>query len=549
MKRMLVFFVMALFLSSPQAHAGKTVPSKITGVTLYSNQALLQREASADVGVGINELHLPVRAFSIDSSSAFAKVFGKGKIISVQVRSIPRSASPREKIRRLEETIEKLREDKQALLDKKASVSRQEKFLDSVVEFSETQMSKEIETRMLDSETLNNTFELLGNRFHEIFKKKTAIDKDISSIEKDILTAHRELRDLRQSEEKEQKRIELVFDSTEKQQIRIIAKYLAYNASWSPVYRVSVPDERSGVELTMNARIVQKTGADWSDVHLSVSNAVALRGVSIPTLHPWRLDLPRPRAEKTPRHPSGKGVAALGSAKPKAVMLKESRMKTDRADYAAARRLSSGISFEYELSRPVTVESRKKVTLLPLYTKDLDGEFYYYCVPRKNPRAYLVCEAEPDQEMLPGPMHIHFGTHYMGKTRFRSKSRGEKFLLPLGADRGVRVRRQKVTDHVKETFFGKFERNMVVREFGYRLTIENRKEKPIRMHVLDQIPVAKTDKIDVDDVSFEPAPQEADDRYRPGIKRWEMGIGPQKTESIDIRFTVAYPKDQPPVGL
>src|SRR6056297_2952887 len=184
MKRMLVFFVMALFLSSPQAHAGKTVPSKITGVTLYSNQALLQREASADVGVGINELHLPVRAFSIDSSSAFAKVFGKGKIISVQVRSIPRSASPREKIRRLEETIEKLREDKQAILDKKASVSRQEKFLDSVVQFSETQMSKEIETRMLDSETLNNTFELLGNRYHEIFKKKQPLIKTSQALKR-----------------------------------------------------------------------------------------------------------------------------------------------------------------------------------------------------------------------------------------------------------------------------------------------------------------------------------------------------------------------------
>ncbi len=549
MRRILVFLILVIFFSSLPVHAGQTLQSKISSVTLYTDQALVQREVLADVGPGINELLLPIQAFSIDGPSITAKVYGKGKIISVQIRTIPLKAAPQEKIRELEETIKTLERDKQALLDKEAALLRQEKFLDSIAAFSEIQVPKDIETRMVNPQELSATFTFLGDRFHEVFSKKTDIDQDVSGIEENIRTARRELNNLRQPGEKSRKVIEVVFDSAEKQEIRIVADYIAYNARWSPVYRVSVPANRSSVDLTMNACIVQKTGADWQDVNLSVSNAVPLKGVSIPSLSPWWIDLPQRRAEKTLRHPSGKGVAALGSAKPKTAMLKEGRVETDRADYAATRRSSSGISFEYELSRPVTVESRQKEILLPLYTKNLEGEFYYYCVPRKNTRAYLVCEAKPDQEMLAGPMHIHFGGHYMGKTMFTPKSRNERFLMALGADRAVEVSRQKITDHVKETFFGKFERSMVVRELGYRITVENRKKKPIRLNLIDQIPIAKTDKIDVDDVSFEPVPDEKGYMDESGVMRWQMEIGSQKSEPIEIRFTVAYPKDQPPLGL
>lgn len=550
MKRIFIFSTLVLFLSSMPVHADKMIQSEISAVTLYSDQALIQREASVDVAAGVNTLHLPLNAFSIDAPSANAKVYGKGTIISVQVRTVPLSSPPQEKIREIEGAIEQLTQEKQALVDRRNAVSRQEEFLDSVAEFSEAQIPKDLETAMVDPEALTATFELLGERFDEVYRKKTEFDLDISSLEEDIRVARRRLNELRQPGENHQKVIELVFDAEEKQHIRILADYVAYKAYWSPVYRVTVPEDRSGVELTMNARIVQKTGEDWADVMMSISNAVPLKGVSLPSLSTWWLDLQRPQDRAGASEASGRQkFGHLMRAQPEAEISEQKKASADAAEHAVAKRRESGISFEYDLPQPVSVDSRQKETLLPLYTKSLAGDFYYYCVPRVNNRVYLVCEAKPDQEILAGPMHVYFGGHYMGKTTFDPKTLDNRFLLALGADRAVQVSRKKTADHVKETFFGKFERNMVVRELGYRIAIENRKKERIRVHILDQIPVAKTDKIDVDDVSINPVPDERDYMDQSGVMMWKMAIGPQKSGEIDITFTVAYPKDQSPIGL
>ncbi|MFP4225554.1 MAG: DUF4139 domain-containing protein [Desulfobacterales bacterium] len=548
MKRILKLLVPMLFLSSIPVQANTLVQSQISAVTLYPDQALVKREAETGVESGVNTLALPIEAFSIDAPSATAKVFGKGKIISVQIQTVPLPEPPQEKIRELENKIESLSKDKQAVLDRKNAAARQETFLDAVAEFSQTQVPRELETRMLDPEALIATFEMLGDRYHEVYRRMSEFDREIEEIDKDIRLVRRQLNDLRKPGEDKQKVIEVVFDSAEKQQIRILADYVAHNAHWSPVYRVSVPQEKGDIDLTMNARIVQKTGGDWSNVALSISNAVPLKGVSLPSLSTWWIDLPRARQE-APRASGRQTVGKLMRAQPQAEMAEKAAPSADAAEYAAARKKEAGVAFEYELSRPVSVPSRQKETLLPLYTKALSGKFYYYCVPRINDRAYLVCEAKPDQEMLAGPMHVYFGGHYMGKTRFNPESRDNQFMLALGADRAVRVRREKVGDHLDETFLGKFERSMVMRELNYRIIIENRKDEPIRMHLLDQVPVARTDKIKVDDLDFDPSPDKKDYQDQSGVMIWEVTVKPGASETIDMGFTVTYPKDQPPMGL
>ncbi|HMA84598.1 MAG TPA: mucoidy inhibitor MuiA family protein [Desulfosalsimonadaceae bacterium] len=550
MKRIPELLVLMLFLSSIPVQANTLVHSRIAAVTLYSGQALVQREATIEAESGVNTLELPINAFSIDAPSATAKVFGKGRIISVQVKTVPLPAPPQQKIRELEDRIEKLNQEKQAVLDRKKAASRQEAFLDAVSEFSQTQVPKDLETRMLDPEALTATFELLGDRFHEVYRRMTEFDREIAKIEADIRVARRQLSELRNPGDDRQQVIEVVFDSAEKQQIRILADYVAYNAHWAPVYRVAVPQEKEAVDLTMNARIVQKTGEDWSDVTLSISNAVPLRGVSLPSLSTWWLDLPRPRVQaEAPQSAGRQTFGKLMRAQPEAEMAKKETAIADAAEYAAARKKDAGTAFEYELTRPVSVASRQKETLLPLYTKALSGKFFYYCVPRINTRAYLVSEVKPDKEMLAGPMHVYFAGHYMGKTQFNPESRDNRFLLALGADRAVQVRRKKVADQVDETLFGKFERSMVVRELGYRISIENRKEESVQIRLLDQVPVAKTDKIEVEDMAFDPEPDEKDYQDQSGVMMWQMEVNSQASESIDIGFTVAYPKDQPPVGL
>ncbi len=544
MKHFSALSMFLVLLAAVPVHARETVSSKISAVTLYADQAFVEREAELAAGAGIHEIRLPLEAFSIDAQSVSAKVFGEGTVVSVQVIRLPLPEPPQKQIRELEEEIGELQKEKRELLDRKEAASRQERFLDSVAEFADSQIPKDLATQMLDPQEVGATFEMLGQRFGEVFRKKTEISQQISKTVDAIRLARRRLDDLRQPGENEQKAIEVVFDSAKNQQIRVVADYVARNASWSPVYRAVVEKDAAGMELVMNARIRQTTGEDWSDVRLSISNAVPLKGMHLPSLHPWWIDLPRQQAAK-----KMSGASARREAGQLAAVPAKEKAGRRAADYAGAERKKSAIAFAYEFSRPVTIASRKKDTLLPVYSKALEGEFYYYCVPRINTRAYLVCAAEPDQEMLAGPMHIYYAGRYAGKTFFEPDSGAQKLRFALGTDRGVRVTRKKVTDHVKETFFGKFDRDMVVRELGYRIAAENRKEKTIRIRVLDQVPVAKTDKIEVDDVALKPAPARKAYNDYTGVMMWEMQIEARASETIDLGFTVAYPKGRPPEGM
>jgi hypothetical protein len=131
----------------------------------------------------------------------------------------------------------------------------------------------------------------------------------------------------------------------------------------------------------------------------------------------------------------------------------------------------------------------------------LKGEFLHYAVPKTNPLTFLVCKATADKELLGGPMNVHFGTHFVGKTFLNEKKPGETFDLNLGADREVKIKREKITDKVKETFFGAFERNTIVRSMAFRITAENLKDKPLTINILESIPVSRTDKIKVEDLN------------------------------------------------
>lgn len=526
--------VFTLFFSAA-AWAGQPVSSKITDVTLFSNKARVIRQATASVDPGIHRLVIPLSAFSIEEKSVTAEVAGQGEILGVRVTKVPTRQSPREKIRELETRLRELQDRKQTVTDRKTALERQETFLDGVVDFSGTQIPKEMKTQMPAPEDLDVTLDFLGKRFAKIFEKKRLAENKLADLKKEIDQVRRELDMIRGRADKTDTGIEILFRTEKAQELAIAAGYTVLNAGWSPVYRAMARDAASDIDLSMMAEIRQKTGEDWENVNLSVSTAAPMRGGRLPELGTWHIDTPQPRARKSGADSASamKELAARPAAKKSAPMAEAERRRTP-------------ISFEYDLPEPVSVASREEKTLLPLFTKSINGEFYHLAVPRRNPRAYLVCRAETDSELLAGPVNIFFSGRYAGEMFLEEKQAGEAFLLGLGADRSVAVKHEKVRDHRKETaFFGQIERDAIVREIKYRITAENLRDREIKLHVTDHIPVSKTDRIKVEDVAFSPGPEKRDIEGKPGVMQWRFALAPGQTKKISISFTVAYPKDMP----
>ncbi len=144
---------------------------------------------------------------------------------------------------------------------------------------------------------------------------------------------------------------------------------------------------------------------------------------------------------------------------------------------------------------------------------------------------------------------MYLGGRYIGKTHLSEKKAGEEFRLSLGADREVMVKREKVRDKVKETYFGKIQRGTIVREMAYKIVAENMKDRSILLKIVDNIPVSRTDKIEVEDLKINPEPKKKNYLDKEGVMLWEYKLDPEQKQEINIEFVVSYPKGLAPMGL
>jgi uncharacterized protein (TIGR02231 family) len=540
----------------PDHYIGTHEGNQISEVVVFTDQAYLKRVAQVQADRGLNRFLMEVQAYEVDVESAQANVFGIGEIVSVQYKEIPVRDTPQEYPRELEGRKEQLSRQRKALKDEREVHSKQIRFLDSVVGFGETEIPKEVKTQFPETENLENMLEFLGANYQRLTDRNTELSHQMEELDKELAVVEKKLKKSRRPKDATKKAIEVLFDSDQEQKIDIEVSYVAQYAFWEPVYKVDVPLDLSGVSLTMFARIRQRTGEDWRGVKLAVSNAVPLRGSELPHMDSWYLTL-APKdvvfgGAAGLEVPAPAGALESLAEEPEAVeeeVLMDLVAEPVEAEFRQAEQRELPLAFEYELPQSVSMDSGGGETMLPLYTKEMEGDFFIYSVPKIDPLSYLVCSTAPDKALLPGRLNIHFGGRFVGGTYLSEKEAGEDLLINLGVERGLKVRREKVSDKLAETFFGKVDRSTAARQLEYRIVMESLKDEQTRVRLLDSIPVSKIDRIQIKGVETEPEPTTKDYQEREGVMLWDVQLEPNTTQDIRIKFFIKHPKDTPPQGL
>ncbi|MBN1676676.1 MAG: DUF4139 domain-containing protein [Kiritimatiellae bacterium] len=534
--------------------------NRIDEVVLFTDQVYVKRRAELEAKAGLNRFFVEVKAFAVDADSAQAAVRGEGEILSVQYRQLPVKDAPQEDVRALTDRKRELARRRRALEDQKSVLLKKTQFLDSLVNFAESELPRKVKTDFPKAADLDGTLKFLDANYREQSDAIRALDHQLEDLDRDIQVLERQLKQRRQPQEETRKGIEIVFRSAGDQTLLAEPTYVARHATWEPVYRVDVPEDLTSVAMSLFARIRQKTGEDWAGVKLAVSNAVPVKGVALPDLQSWRVDIgrrPVPMAKAAFRGAVALEEAAVLSdvdealelAAPPAAMAAAAAPEPPQAAFTQAVGKELPLTFEYELPQRLRVDSGEDESILPMYTKELPGEFFDFAVPKQDPLTYLVCRAAPDQELLAGTLNVYFAGRFVGATTLAPTKAGEAFRLNLGADRAVKVRREKVTDKAAETFFGKVERHTVARELAFKIVVENVRKKPVRVCLLDAIPVSKTDRVQIKGVELDPPPGTKDYESREGVMLWDLQLEAGQTREIGIRFHVKHPRDNPPWGL
>jgi len=520
-----------LVVATPLAAATLQTESRIDRVTVYPQGATVIRVADARVAAGtttvvIDELPLALKPDSLRLQLAE----GEASLGSVELHTRHYRELARERERELVAEKADLEQHRQAAVDRQERFRMQMEFVKSISQPGTDAAASTY--HQLPPDRWPQAWEALGDGIATAQAGIREAGLDIESLDKDIARVERELEDIRTGErEMRQARIQL--SSTQDQAVRLELRYQVDQASWTPRYAAHLDTSESTLALEQQARIEQKTGETWPDAAITLSTQRPRAGTTIPPLRPWVLRLREPKALRK------SGIALMEQeAMAPATTRAAGDVQTDTGEFHAAFRLPGRI----------TIPSGAGHRQVSLARHAMPAELEARTVPRLDPRVLLQATAkfEGETPLLPGPVRLFRDETLVGDTRLAARQPGEEIRLPFGEDDRLRARFLPHPD--KRSTSGLIRSRRVI-ERHYRFELENHHQRPMQVVLMDQLPVAGDEPIEVETTEDTTPPTKRDVDDQEGVLAWEMEMPAGAERTIDLGFTVSYPEDREISGI
>ena len=107
--------------------------------------------------------------------------------------------------------------------------------------------------------------------------------------------------------------------------------------------------------------------------------------------------------------------------------------------------------------------------------------------------------------------------------------------LTLGDDKQIKIKREKTAHNSKTSG------NTKQVSYTYTTTVRNDKKEAVKLTVTDQYPVSSAKEIQVS-VGDKISPPTTESKQS-GILTYELNLAPGETRTIELSYTVKYPKE------
>ncbi|MGQ9707483.1 MAG: mucoidy inhibitor MuiA family protein [bacterium] len=507
------------------------ISSKIDTVIIYPNQVIVLRSAEFTI-TAPDELVIPgLPGGLIDNS---IRVIAPGlKTGEVLVRKGYLS-EPTPQVKRLEQKVQTLEDSAKMLEDEAAVLKAKEDFLGSIKLGAPEIIAKELQQGKVAPESWRGALSFVADELSQVKTSQLSLKRQADNVKKRLDAAKQELQEARALiENRKELRISV---EGEPGTYRIGFSYaLPAAAEWQPYYQLRADPAQGNVSVAYFARIWQRTGEDWDKVKVILSTATPSPTITPPEPQPWYLTL----IEETFR------VKALPA--PGAAMAEE--LAEDRRLFQGmpeVTRLETGISLQYAIPGSISLKSGEGAKKLPLTRVSLPAEFEFYTLPHARENAFLTGTMVNTSQfvLLAGEANTYVGDEFTGSISTTTIAPQESILLGFGVDERVKVKRELLKTYKSRIgLTGKTERV----QFTYRTTVENYHSKPIRIKIIEQVPVSRQKEIKVTVTKIEPEYVEynADSgtyTFQPVLKNGERF-------QINLEFNVDYPAGKRISGL
>lgn len=190
----------------------------------------------------------------------------------------------------------------------------------------------------------------------------------------------------------------------------------------------------------------------------------------------------------------------------------------------------------FDIDIPYSISSDGRNNKVTLLTYNIDSDYRYEIVPKVEEKAYLVASINDwyQYELLSGNMNIYFDGIYQGDYFLDLDKEQENLQLSIGVDNNIKVSRKPSKDFKDGNLFG----DKVTSKKSWDIEVYNGHAYAAAFHLVDQIPISKTDRINVDIKEL----GEGELNKETGIVKWKKNISGKSSEKIILKYNVKAKK-------
>lgn len=514
--------------------------SQISAVTVYADRARVTRTAEVALPEGESVVRLAGLPADLDPSSVQAGGTGAGvKILGLEIRDVFFDQTVNPRVRELEAQLQALQDQEATLVAKKADLQERRTFLNTVRDgLAQPGAEEGRGSASVSLEKVKPLYEFYGAETVAISEATQANAVAIREIEPKKQVVVDELNRLRSGGGKTEKQVLVAVKASSPAKATLSLGYNMSGASWQPLYDARVNTQTGAIELAYYGNVRQQTGENWDNVKLSLSTARPSVGARMPELEPWWLNFIRPMAvsrRNTFGYSAGADADAAKAKEEMVVAAAPAPMEYEQAEIE-----SSGVSVVFEIKIPATIPSDGEEHRVAIATQKFDGKIEYVTTPKLADVAFLKTRLTNSSgaPILGGKVNVFRDGDFIGDSHVNFIAPGADFDFYLGTDDNVKVTRKTLVDRAAEN--GLFQKRKGITR-KYETTLENFKNQPVKVTVLDQLPVAQDASITVRDVKFSDTPVQDKDT---GKLTWTFDLAPKQKKQITEEFTVDWPSEK-----
>lgn len=543
--------LLALAAVAPALGANIEAPSRIEAVTVYPDAAQVTRVAEFEVPPGASSIVFKGLPMALDPASL--RIEGSGttaiQIGSVETRVSPVQQEPQENS--LQEQLRKLASERELMQGRAAALQAKKTMIERYAQATPEKLGEN--SAPLDIGKWTQAWDAVGQALAKLAEENQTVRVRLAEIEQEIRAIQASNR-TPANRTQPTRDVTVELDAAGAGKSKLVLIYRVAGAGWLPSYdaRLESKDAKAPLlQLVRRAQVQQRTGEDWKDIELSVSTVRTQRGTQAPDVLAQRIRIweppPPPIAMSRPAQRSATGTARLegnvamapvapapaAADAPKEEKARETEATIETGVYEA----------QFRIPGRIEVPSDGSSKNLRIGSQTLEPTLIVRTSPSIDQTAYLEVSFVNKEEapILPGEVNIQRDGMFVGRGAFRLIAPGEDAKLGFGADERVKVTRVPLSR--RENTPNWLGANRTERQ-DYRTTIRNLHPFPVKVSVVDRIPISEDTSIAIEPLSTNTQPTEKTVEERRSVMGWTFDLTPNATKEIRLGWQVRWPKEK-----